>query len=87
MIPADARFTGVMDSRDAIIVAGLPIAAAFFRTLDPMVEIEILLGEGEAVAPGTDLMRLSGNARALLTARSAASLLITALMLDPSSCR
>ncbi|MGQ0659843.1 MAG: carboxylating nicotinate-nucleotide diphosphorylase, partial [Sphingosinicella sp.] len=24
VIPADARFTGVMDSRDAITVAGLP---------------------------------------------------------------
>ncbi|MEY4998383.1 MAG: hypothetical protein RIS00_427, partial [Pseudomonadota bacterium] len=30
VIPADACFSGVMDSRDAITVAGLPIAAAFF---------------------------------------------------------
>ena len=30
VIPADARFAGVMDSRDAITVAGLPIAEAFF---------------------------------------------------------
>lgn len=72
VIPADARFAGVMDSRDAIIVAGLPIAAAFFRHLDPAVEIEILVGEGARVAPGTDLMRLSGNARALLTAERGA---------------
>ena len=72
VIPADARFTGVMDSRDAIIVAGLPIAEAFFRALDPSVEIELLVGEGEAAAPGTDLMRLSGKARALLTAERSA---------------
>jgi nicotinate-nucleotide pyrophosphorylase (carboxylating) len=72
VIPADARFTGVMDSRDAIIVAGLPIAEAFFRALDPSVEIELLVGEGGAAAPGTDLMRLSGNARALLTAERSA---------------
>ena len=72
VIPADARFTGVMDSRDAIIVAGLPIAEAFFRTLDPTVEIEMLVGEGEATVSGTDLMRLSGNARALLTAERSA---------------
>src|SRR3546814_13052693 len=45
VIPADARFDGVMDSRDAIIVAGLPIAEAFFRALDPEVEIERLVGE------------------------------------------
>ena len=28
VIPADARFSGVMDSRDAITVAGLPVALA-----------------------------------------------------------
>ncbi|MCW1429204.1 carboxylating nicotinate-nucleotide diphosphorylase [Novosphingobium sp. JCM 18896] len=72
VIPAEARFAGVMDSRDAITVAGLPIAAAFFRKLDPTVEIEILVAEGEAVPAGSDLMRLSGNARALLTAERAA---------------
>ena len=72
VIPADARFTGVMDSRDTIVVAGLPIAEAFFRALDPAVEIELLVAEGKAAAAGTDLMRLSGNARALLTAERSA---------------
>jgi len=72
VIGASDRFSGVMDSRDAISVAGLPIAAAFFRRLDPAMEIEILVGEGEQVAPGTDLMRLSGNARAMLTAERSA---------------
>jgi len=72
VIPADALFSGVMDSRDAITVAGLPIAAAFFRKLDPAMGIEILAGEGERVAAGTDLMRLHGNARAMLTAERSA---------------
>src|ERR1700748_2193790 len=68
VIPAEARFAGVMDSRDAITVAGLPLGAAFFRHLDPRVEIEMLATDGDRVAPGTPLMRLSGNARAMLTA-------------------
>ena len=72
VIPADARFSGVMDSRDAITVAGLPIAAAFFRSLDPAMEIEILVAEGAQVSEGADLMRLSGNARAMLTAERSA---------------
>jgi nicotinate-nucleotide pyrophosphorylase (carboxylating) len=72
VIPADARFSGVMDSRDAIVVAGLPIAAAFFRKLDPAMDIEILVREGEAVAAGSDLIRLAGNARAMLTAERSA---------------
>jgi nicotinate-nucleotide pyrophosphorylase (carboxylating) len=72
VIPVDAIFTGVMDSRDAVIVAGLPIAHAFFRALDPDVEIEMLVEEGGKVAAGTDLMRLRGKARALLTAERSA---------------
>ncbi|PZQ23080.1 MAG: carboxylating nicotinate-nucleotide diphosphorylase [Sphingopyxis macrogoltabida] len=71
-IPADARFAGVMDSRDPIVVAGLPIAEHFFRALDPAMEMEILVAEGDEAAPGSDLMRLSGNARALLTAERSA---------------
>ncbi len=72
VIPADARFASVMDSRDAIIVAGLPIAAAFFRALDPDCAITILADEGDRVPSGADLMRITGNARALLTAERSA---------------
>lgn len=72
VIPADARFSGVMDSRDAITVCGLPIAAAFFRALDPAMRIAILVDEGAQVSPGSDLMRLEGNARAMLTAERSA---------------
>ncbi|MCL6250020.1 carboxylating nicotinate-nucleotide diphosphorylase [Altererythrobacter sp. KTW20L] len=72
VIPAEARFTGVMDCRDAIVVAGLPIAVAFFRSLDPAMAIEVLVEEGASVPAGSDLMRLSGNARAMLTAERAA---------------
>ena len=72
VIPEDARFSGVMDSRDAIVVAGLPVAAAFFRALDPEMEIDALVEEGAQVSAGTELMRLSGNARAMLTAERAA---------------
>ncbi|MDR6127345.1 nicotinate-nucleotide pyrophosphorylase (carboxylating) [Sphingomonas sp. SORGH_AS802] len=72
VIPAEARFTGVMDSREAITVAGLEIAEAFFRTLDPDVVIERLVEDGARVAAGAELMRLSGAARAMLTAERSA---------------
>ncbi len=72
VIPADASFTSVMDSRDAITVAGLPLAAAFFARLDPAASIEILVAEGAAVPAKTDLMRIRGNARAILTAERSA---------------
>lgn len=72
VIPAEARFTGTMDSRDAIVVAGLPIAEAFFRALDPDVVIERLVEDGQSVPAGTDLLRLHGLARAMLTAERSA---------------
>jgi nicotinate-nucleotide pyrophosphorylase (carboxylating) len=72
VIPADAVLTAVMDSRDPVTVAGLPIAGAFFRALDPDCTIETLVSEGERVPAGTDLMRIRGNARALLTAERSA---------------
>ncbi|AEG49390.1 nicotinate-nucleotide pyrophosphorylase [Sphingobium chlorophenolicum L-1] len=72
VIPADAIFDGVMDSRDAVTLAGLPIAAAFFRALDPDVEIALLRQDGDRVAAGTDIMRIRGKARAMLTAERSA---------------
>jgi nicotinate-nucleotide pyrophosphorylase (carboxylating) len=72
VIPAEARFQGVMDSRETIVVAGLPLAEAFFRRLDAGVEIVRLVEDGEKVEAGADLLRLSGKARALLTAERSA---------------
>ena len=72
VIPQDAIFEGVMDSRDSVTLAGLPIAAAFFRALDPDVEIELLKEDGDRVSAGTDIMRIRGRARAMLTAERSA---------------
>ena len=72
VIPADARFSGLMASRDAIIVAGAALAADFFTALDPVARIEILVADGDAVVAGTALLRIEGQARALLTAERSA---------------
>src|SRR3546814_6032395 len=65
-------FSGVMDSRDDVVVAGLPLAEAFFRALDPDVTIEALVRDGDHVKAGTDVMRLKGKAKAMLTAERSA---------------
>ncbi|HXS49813.1 MAG TPA: carboxylating nicotinate-nucleotide diphosphorylase [Sphingomicrobium sp.] len=67
-IAADARFTAQMNCRQAIIVAGLDLAAAFFRALDRDVHIEQLSKDGDYAEHGTTLMRLAGNAQAMLAA-------------------
>ena len=71
-IAADARFTAELAAREPITVAGLDIAAAFFRALDGEVRIDRPVGDGECVEAGTVLMRLGGNARAMLSAERSA---------------
>jgi nicotinate-nucleotide pyrophosphorylase (carboxylating) len=71
-IPADARFSADMNARQEIVVAGLELAAAFFIELDPGVSIERLVSDGDRLPHGTTLMRLAGNARAMLTAERCA---------------
>jgi len=71
-IDADARFTAEMNTRQAIVVAGLDVAASFFRALDPDVQIEPLVKDGDRATHGTVLMRLAGNARAMLAAERSA---------------
>ena len=71
-IDADARFTADMNCRESIVVAGLDIAIAFFRTCDAEVRVEMLVKDGDAAAAGTVLARLEGNARAMLAAERSA---------------
>jgi nicotinate-nucleotide pyrophosphorylase (carboxylating) len=71
-IPEAARFAAEMNCREAIVVAGLDLAAAFFRALDEDVQIDAQARDGEMVPPGTVLMRIEGRARAMLTAERSA---------------
>jgi nicotinate-nucleotide pyrophosphorylase (carboxylating) len=71
-IAADARFTAEMNCRQAVVLAGLEIAAEFFRTLDSDVKIDLAAKDGDGVAHGTTVMRLSGDARAMLAAERSA---------------
>jgi len=71
-IGADAVLAADMNCREPIVVAGMDIAAAFFRMLDPGAELAALVHDGDGIDAGTVLMRLKGNARAMLTAERSA---------------
>ena len=71
-IDPDARFTAEMNCREPIVVAGLDIAMAFFRALDREMRIEQLAADGDKVIAGKVLLRLNGNARAMLAAERSA---------------
>ena len=71
-IPEGTRGRAVMAARQAGTIAGLPIAAAVFRKLDPAVEIAGHVRDGATVAAKTTLMTITGDARALLAAERTA---------------
>src|SRR5687767_1608308 len=71
-IEPGARFQASINCREAIIIAGLDVAAAFFVALDPRVEIEMLASDGEPAQAGAVLARLEGDARAMLAAERSA---------------
>lgn len=71
-VAEDAVFSASMNCREPITVAGIDIAAAFFQRLDPDLEIELQVADGDRVDAGTVLMTLDGNAQAMLTAERSA---------------
>ena len=71
-IAEHAHFVASINCREPIVVAGLDVAAAFFRALDPDVRIEPLVKDGDRAGAGTLLMRLDGKARAMLAAERSA---------------
>ena len=71
-VAEETRFTAELNARQPIVVAGIEIAAAFFRALDKDVQIELLANDGSRVGHGTALMRLNGNARAMLAGERSA---------------
>ncbi|MBU6234794.1 MAG: carboxylating nicotinate-nucleotide diphosphorylase, partial [Alphaproteobacteria bacterium] len=67
-IPADAMAEAVMAFRAEGVVCGLPVAAHVFKGL----QIEMLAQDGDRVKAGQAVMRIKGNARALLAAERVA---------------
>ncbi len=54
------------------VIAGLSLAARVFHLMDETIEIEAVAHDGGRVRAGSDLLRLSGHTRALLTAERTA---------------
>jgi nicotinate-nucleotide pyrophosphorylase (carboxylating) len=76
VIPAELRFTGVIEARHEMVVAGLPVAERAFRTVEPGVRFTARAADGQRVAAGAVLAEIEGPARSLLTAeRTALNLL------------
>jgi nicotinate-nucleotide pyrophosphorylase (carboxylating) len=75
-VPAGQTAVGDLVARAAGVVAGLPVAAAVFTTVDAAVRVEPRVADGDRVRRGDVLATVTGPTRALLTAeRTALNLL------------
>jgi nicotinate-nucleotide pyrophosphorylase (carboxylating) len=61
-----------IEARQALVVCGLPIAAAVFQHVDPALEVAALRAEGECAAPYDRLLLVRGPVRGLLAAERTA---------------
>jgi nicotinate-nucleotide pyrophosphorylase (carboxylating) len=71
-VPEDAPGRAVVMARQAGVIAGLPLVAAAFQRLSPTIALEPHARDGAAIAAGTKLMTIAGNARAILGAERTA---------------
>ncbi len=72
LVPADAGASAHVISREAAVICGAPWFDEVFHQVDPAIEVSWRVGEGEQVSADTELCRISGPARALLTAERTA---------------
>jgi nicotinate-nucleotide pyrophosphorylase (carboxylating) len=57
----------VISSKEAGVLAGLPVAERTFQILDPGIVFEALLLDGSHMEPGSAIARVRGSGQALLT--------------------
>jgi nicotinate-nucleotide pyrophosphorylase (carboxylating) len=71
-VPAESRARAALVARTDGVIAGLPLAMAAFRMLDPDGSLKVLADDGSHVSRGTTVLTLEGSARSLLSAERVA---------------
>jgi nicotinate-nucleotide pyrophosphorylase (carboxylating) len=71
-VPRAARSVARMNAREPLVVAGLAFAELAFRRLAPGIKIQRFARDGQRVNAGKTLLKISGSARAILSAERVA---------------
>ncbi|MEJ8292364.1 carboxylating nicotinate-nucleotide diphosphorylase [Delftia tsuruhatensis] len=72
IVPADAQAELRLVARQEGVLAGLDMARLAFHALDAQSRFEPVLRDGSELAPGQEIARIHGSARAILTAERVA---------------
>ncbi len=78
-VPADRQATAIMLAKQDGVISGMETARAVFARVDPTVEFEPFVADGDHVTAGIRIARISGNARSILSAERTALNLIQRL--------
>jgi nicotinate-nucleotide pyrophosphorylase (carboxylating) len=66
VVPPQASAQAHILARQTLVCAGLPIAERVFHALDPEIQVTCPHNDGSFVEPGAEIVRIKGNARAIL---------------------
>jgi nicotinate-nucleotide pyrophosphorylase (carboxylating) len=66
-VPAQAAACATMVAREPLVISGLALAEAVFRQLSAAVQVQSCAADGQSLARGRPLLRLTGPAQSILT--------------------
>jgi len=66
LVPPDQKGRGVIIAREEGVLAGLPMAEAVFKAVDPSLQWQPLATEGSSLSPGQEIARIEGPLAAIL---------------------
>ena len=71
-IASDKTASAILKAKESGMVAGLYVAKQVFQQVDPSLEVEWMMNDGDRVASGDIVGTISGNARSVLKAERVA---------------
>jgi len=66
LIDPSLKGRGVMTAKEPLVIAGIHVVRQVFERLDPQIRLTAGFKDGDAVTAGTQVLKLSGQLRALL---------------------
>ncbi|MDM7859548.1 carboxylating nicotinate-nucleotide diphosphorylase [Alteromonas sp. ASW11-36] len=72
LIPSETAAKATLITREDMVVCGVDWVNCAFHTVNPDLQLEWQVGDGDFVSANSQLLEISGNARAILTAERTA---------------
>lgn len=72
LVPQGMRAVGMIRAKGNGMLAGIEVCRTVFQRIDASLDAQVLLPDGSALTPGTDLARIEGDAGSILRAERVA---------------